>query len=178
MIRLCHIWGTQMLSKKAFVLCATLGIVMLVFWGKINLKTACPVGLIRTNDVAGNLSYSAAVDQDNKHKELRAQAVLQESYLSNLKQLGRDLKILSDSEIEREFERLKSEIYEKDLINLLNQGALTEHEQDKAQATFERLVMLGITKTERQLAALQPELEKVTTEHKARIKSARLILAD
>lgn len=157
---------------------------VLGFLGRLNINSGNSINPEnhqdnpQTNNIVGNSGHNTTVDQDGDHKEQQAQAAIQRNYIGNLEKLTIDIKTLSDNRISQELERLKTEIYETDLINRLNQGQLTEHEQDRAQAIFDRMVILGITKTERQLAAFQPELERVIAEQQARIKRARMILAD
>jgi len=83
---------------------------------------------------------------------------------------------LSDQEVIDELEKLKTYVYESDLIDRLNRGLSSKEEQKNAQRIFERIILLGAVKAERKLAQLTPELEKAIAKQEEKLAHIKDVL--
>ena len=96
----------------------------------------------------------------------------------SLAALKKEMETLGYDEIIDELFRLKSRIYETDLIERLNREQLSIREQDDAKEIFDRITVLGIEKVERKLANMAVDLEKVVTQREKRLEEIRAVLSN
>lgn len=83
---------------------------------------------------------------------------------------------LSDDELNQQFNSLKQELEQKDLITQLESGKLDDRGTEEAKKTLERFSLLGLENTRRKFASIEPELGNKENAHRESLREIRSLL--
>lgn len=158
--------GISMVFKKEFLVLALIGGVSAVavgwiFWANTRIETSMVEDLLREDH---KTSDGKIADRNQDQEQIQG--------------VQKEIETLSEHEIVEEIDRLKTQIYDRDLISQLNEGRLSVSEQNKAGEIFNRLALLGFEKAERTLAKLIPDMESDLAQQKKHLEKIKSVLTD
>lgn len=83
---------------------------------------------------------------------------------------------LSDSELLREFETIRSRVEEEDLFGQLESGDLSADQEEETKEVLEQFALLDLEETRRKYMAMDPELRDPLRAHRDSLSDIRALL--
>lgn len=85
---------------------------------------------------------------------------------------------LSDAELSKELDALKTQVRDEDIFEKLDAGELTEQEEKDAKALVERFALLGVEESRRKFMNIEPELKDAIYAHRETLREIRELLSE